>query len=153
VLTYCLLFCLQVNPDHNGGNEQYQPDSGGGRPGKTDLALLNKLISPKVLWMSWAYGVSPDIPNSTQFSDVRKIKDAPGLFQSHGYDWVGSPWHMEANVQAWGQALRAAKKLGKHGLGLVDTEWGTGLKPHEWGNIPNVSACAWNLEAFLSQQH
>ena len=107
------------------------------------------MISPKVLWLSWAYGVSPDTPGAS-FSDLRKIKDAPELFQTHGYDWVGSPWHLEANVKAWGQSLRAAKKLGQHGQGLVDTEWGTGLSAHEWGNIPNVSACSWNVEAFLA---
>jgi hypothetical protein len=41
-------------PDHNGGEEFYQESTGGGRPGKTDLALLNKLVDPSVLWFSWA---------------------------------------------------------------------------------------------------
>jgi hypothetical protein len=41
-----------VNPDHNGGQENYQKSSGGGRPGKTDGALLDKLVDPSVLWFS-----------------------------------------------------------------------------------------------------
>ena len=45
-----------MNPDHNGGKYDYQKQEGGGRPGKTDTALLNKLIDPSVLWFSWAYG-------------------------------------------------------------------------------------------------
>ena len=45
-----------VNPDHNGGRYDYQTQEGGGRPGKTDGALLNKLIDKSVLWLSWAYG-------------------------------------------------------------------------------------------------
>ena len=53
-------------------------------------------------------------------------------------------------MQAWGQSLRAAKKLGQHGHGLLDTEWSSGLEAHEWGNILNVSACSWNVEAFLA---
>ena len=53
-----------------------------------------------------------------------------------------------ANVVAWGKALHAA--LGqKHALGLVDTEWGSNLPAEKWGNVPNVSACAWNVDGFL----
>ena len=132
-----------------GGDPLYSFNTGGGRPGKTDLALLNKLVSPAVLWFSWAYGVSPDIP-SAAFSDLRKIKHAPALFESHGYDWVGSPCLEPANVLAWGKALQAGKKLGAHALGLVDTAWQVGVPTREWGNIPNVSAWSWNLEAFLA---
>eukprot|EP01046_Picozoa_sp_COSAG06_P016458 COSAG06_NODE_1090_length_10746_cov_5.415892_12_plen_137_part_00 len=96
-----------VNPDHNGGEENYQKSSGGGRPGKTDGALLDKLVDPSVLWFSWAYGVTPDA-GPGKFSDLRKINDAPELFATHGYDWVGSPWVETANVVAWGKSLRAA---------------------------------------------
>jgi hypothetical protein len=139
-----------VNPDHNGGNARYQPETGGGRAGKTDLAILDKLISPDVLWFSWAYGVSPDITG--KFSDLRKINDAPALFDTNGYDWVGSPWKDPANVHAWGKSLKAGKKLGSHALGLVDTEWGSHLAAADWGNVPDVAACAWNLDAFLDSE-
>ena len=53
-----------VNPDHNGGQFEYQWQTGGGRPGKTDAALLDELIDHNVLWFSWAYGVTPDAPTS-----------------------------------------------------------------------------------------
>ena len=124
--------------------------------------------------------MTPD-EGTAHFSDLKKIKDAPQLFASHGYDWVGSPWYVghladswhtaaltlassvyllsdswlftdhrseTANVVAWGKALHAS--LGqKHALGLVDTEWGSNLLAENWGNIPNVSACAWNVDGFL----
>ena len=55
---------------------------------------------------------------------------------------------------AWGNALQAALDSSgvegvQHALGLVDTEWGSDLPAQKWGNIPNVSACAWNVAAFL----
>ena len=58
------------------------------------------------------------------------------------------------NVVAWGKALlQAANSRGtvreRHALGLVDTEWGQDLPVEHWGNIPNVSACAWNVAAFV----
>ena len=62
-----------VNPDHNGGQFEYQWQTGGGRPGKTDAALLDELIDHNVLWFSWAYGVTPDTPTA-KFSDLRKSK-------------------------------------------------------------------------------
>ena len=43
-----------VNPDHNGGVVEYQWWSGGGRPEKTEGALLEKLIDPDIIWASWA---------------------------------------------------------------------------------------------------
>jgi hypothetical protein len=127
------------------------------------------------LVVTGAYGVTPDA-GPGKFSDLRKINDAPELFASHGYDWVGSPWTETANVVAWGKSLRSAvsahatlqllvmlksalkdcswlqKAAAKHGhaMGLVDTEWGDDLPAEKWGNIPNVSACSWNLEGFLA---
>ena len=58
------------------------------------------------------------------------------------------------NVVAWGKALQQAAALSKaaseqHALGLVDTEWGQDLPVEHWGNIPNVSACAWNVNSFV----
>ena len=58
------------------------------------------------------------------------------------------------NVVAWGKALQQAATSSKaakeqHALGLVDTEWGQDLPVEHWGNIPNVSACAWNVNSFV----
>jgi hypothetical protein len=137
-----------VNPDHNGGDPNYQWENGGGLPGRTDLALLDKLVDSKVIWASWAYGVTPDF-------DLKKIKDAPQLFQSHGYDWVGCAEIPTANVLAWGRALQAAKRAGINALGLLDVQWSTVAENStvkEWANVPGVGACTWNLEAFLTNQ-
>ena len=46
--------------------------------------------------------------------------------------------------------LQKAVAKDGHAMGLVDTEWGADLPAEKWGNIPNVSACAWNLEGFLA---
>ena len=167
-----------VNPDHNGGQFEYQWQTGGGRPGKTDAALLDELIDHNVLWFSWAYGVTPDAPTA-KFSDLRKsktmllsscrracrlanmrhinvaVKHAPRLFGSTSYDWVGSPWRTPANVAAWGRALleaRDANATQGHGraLGLVDTEWGSQLPAEHFGDIPDVAACAWNVAGYLN---
>ena len=47
--------------------------------------------------------------------------------------------------------MKAGKAAGFGGnaLGLVDTEWGQWVPAEKWGNIPDVSAATWNLEAFL----
>ena len=38
-----------VNPDHNGGDDNYQWETGGGMPGKTDWAVLNQSVDRKVI--------------------------------------------------------------------------------------------------------
>lgn len=106
-----------VNPDHNGGDAEYQWETGGGLRGKTDLALLDKLVDTRVIWASWAYDVE-------SFS-LSKIKDAPKLFQTLGYDWIGCAEIPPANVLAWAMALQAAKRAGKNALGLLDVQWST----------------------------
>ena len=141
-----------VNPTHNGGDEDYQWTTGGGPPGRTDLAVLNKLIDKRVIWASWAYGVTPDA-GPGKFSDLRKIKEAPELFQSHGYDWAGCAGIPTANVKAWGEGLQAAKRAGENALGLLDVQWTTVAENSsvmDWANVPAVGACAWNIEAFLT---
>ena len=111
------------------------------------MAVINNLVDPKVLWAVWAYGVLP--------TDLCKIKDAPQLFQSHGYDWVGCAEIPTANVLAWGNALQAAKRSGRNALGLLDVQW-TAMAENsnvmDWGNIVDVGACTWNLEAFLANR-
>ena len=79
-----------VNPDHNGGSYTYQWVTGGGRVGRTDVALLDRLLDPRLMLLSWAYGVSPDLKPG-QFSDLRKIAHAPGLFNRSGSAWCASP--------------------------------------------------------------
>ena len=135
-----------VNPDHNGGNYDYQLTTGGGRPGLTDGALLQKMVKPEVIWFSWAYDISSPMK-------AEKIKHAPKLFGTLDYDWVGSPYSEASDVRAWAQSLRAGKAAGFGGnaLGLVDTEWEQRVAAEKWGNIPDVSAATWNLEAFLKR--
>ena len=76
--------------------------------------MLNELIDRKVIWASWSYGVDA--------LSLSKIKAAPQLFQSHGYDWAGCGEIPHANVQAWGKALQAAKRAGRNALGLLDVQ-------------------------------
>jgi hypothetical protein len=132
-----------VNPDQNGGNYDYQLTTGGGRPGLTDGALLQKMVKPEVIWFSWAYTSEP--------LKAKKIKDAPRLFGTLDYDWVGSPYSDAGTIRMWAQSLKAGKVAGFGGnaLGLVDTEWDQQVPAEKWGNIPEVSAATWNLEAFL----
>jgi hypothetical protein len=152
-----LLWDDMVNPDHNGGQVEYQWWDGGGRPQTSDGAVLGRLIDPGVLWHSWAYcaDVDPDPPPPPGVgfvSDTRKVSNAPRLFQDHGYDWVGGPWVPTTNIVLFGKALQAAKRAGKNGLGLVDVNYVYPPNPDvtHWANIPAVASCVWNLEAFLA---
>ena len=92
----------------------YQWSAGGGPWSKTDLAVIDKLIDSQVIW---AY--------DTDDQSLSKIKGAPQLFQSHGYNWVGYAETPTANVLAWGKALQAAKRAGINALGLMDVQWST----------------------------
>ena len=109
----------------------------------TDGALLQKMVKPEVIWFSWAYTSEP--------LKAKKIKDAPRLFGTLDYDWVGSPYSDAGTIRMWAQSLKAGKVAGFGGnaLGLVDTEWDQQVPAEKWGNIPDVSAATWNLEAFL----
>ena len=141
-----MYFDDMVNPDHNGGIYDYQPTTGGGRAGCTDGALLQKMVTNEVIWFSWAYYTTGRCAWC-----VQKIKNAPKLFGAHEYDWVGSPYAERSDVVAWSQSLKASKAAGFKGkaLGLVDMEWAQHVAAEKWGNIPDVSAATWNLEAFL----
>jgi hypothetical protein len=143
-----LMWDDMINPTtENGGNVNYQWSTGGGVRGKTDLAVIEKLVDSKVIWASWAYDVD-DL-------SLSKIKGAPQLFKSHGYNWVGCAEIPTANVLAWGKALQAAKRAGRNALGLLDVQWSTVTENSsvtDWANVPDVGACTWNLEAFLANR-
>jgi hypothetical protein len=105
-----------VNPDQNGGEYDHQLTTGGGRPGWTDGALLQKIVKPEVIWFSWAYDTSNPLK-------AEKTKDAPKLFGRLGYDWVGSPYLEASDVRAWAQSLKAGKAAGFGDNALASVWW------------------------------
>lgn len=68
------------------------------------------------------------------------------------YDWIAGPYTPTVSVLMWAKALQAAKKAGKHGLGMLDVQFtyppATNVK--QFGNIPAVAAAGWNLAAFIA---
>eukprot|EP01043_Picozoa_sp_COSAG02_P058304 COSAG02_NODE_7233_length_3106_cov_1.757566_1_plen_830_part_00 len=139
-----ILWDDMVNPDHNGNQTNYQWWEGGGRPQTTDGALLKGLVDSRVLWFSWAY--------CTSIEDYTTASHAPQLYQTHGYDWLAGPYTPTASVLMWAKAMRAAKLLGEHALGILDVQFAypPAADVKQFGNIPAVAAAGWNVAAFIS---
>ena len=141
-----------LSPYHNGGNCNYGQITGGGRPGCTDGALTQGLVSNNITFYSWAYGHStvPDEWDATHYTDAAKITNAPAVFGAtathSAYPWVASPLADQLNIVWWAEAVNRSSSA----IGFIDTSWDDDPRPEDFGDLPTVSQCAWNIENCIS---
>lgn len=66
------------------------------------------------------------------------------------YAWVASPLGDELNIVWWAEAVKRALDGGGRALGFIDTSWVSDPSPKEFGNLPTVGECSWNLDACIA---
>ena len=50
----------------------------------------------------------------------------------------------------WAEAVKRALDGGGRALGFIDTSWVSDPSPKEFGNLPTVGECSWNLDACIA---
>ena len=62
--------------------------------------------------------------------------------------WAAVPWKTEANFEMWAAAIHDGGDLG---MGIVGSDWSYNESPMQWGDIPDISQCAWNPESCINR--
>lgn len=122
-----------VDPWHNGGNEYYQFKYGGAKGASepfpsADASLpraTDFLPRKDFLHVIWWYGAA---------DSLGIMANAPGYFESKGFEWIASPYDNSENILAWGRAI-AGRPMNK---GLIGTAWSS------FAGFPLSANVAWN---------
>ena len=70
------------------------------------------------------------------------------MFSNNNLHWVAGPWKTTANFEMWAAAINDGGDLA---MGIVGTDWSYNESPEQWGDVQDVSRCAWSPESCINR--
>ena len=70
------------------------------------------------------------------------------MFKNNTLQWAAVPEKSKINFELWASAVRDG---GDFSMGIIGSDWSYGESPAQWGDVPDISECSWNLQTCVNQ--